>query len=705
MKEKVLTYLLAIGIIAIVTGSIFSSLQVETVEGKHLKKFSSCDQIKNFMETNVSPFSGGFFASSAMAMNGGAVATGAREAGPAAEDYSTTNVQVTGVDEADIVKNDGKYIYVVSGGKVTILDAYPAESAEVLSEIEFSGSPSEIFINDDKLIVFGTEYSGYGYGVAIPEIYPPVYSSKSFVHVYDVSDRETPVMVRNVSIEGSYFDSRMIGDYVYAVINQPLTYQAEQIRIPTISSNGEERPVCGCVDVYYFDNPDYSFKFTTIMAVDTQDDNKEPTTEVYLMGYSHDMYVSLDNIYITYMKQFSYMDYIGSLIDEVVLPIVPAGVAAEIQTVEVSGLSLYEKLEAQMQIVQAYSNSLTGEAKSRFDSELQNRTEEWTVEFYKQMEKTIIHKISIKDGDIEYKTQGDVPGNVLNQFSMDENNGYFRIATTTGQLSRSFERATSKNHVYVLDQDLKIVGKLEDLAPGESIYSARFVGDRGYLVTFRKIDPLFVIDLKEPSNPTILGELKIPGYSDYLHPYDENHIIGIGKATVGAEQGDFAWYQGVKMSLFDVTDVENPKEVSKYEIGDRGTDSYALHDHKAFLFSKSKNLLVIPVLIAEIDEEKYQGEIPPNAFGDYVWQGAYVFDLTLENGFVLKGGVTHVEDESSFLKSGYYYRGPYSVKRALYMDDVLYTVSDKMVKMNNFGTLEEINEIELPEEPVRAVPL
>jgi uncharacterized secreted protein with C-terminal beta-propeller domain len=217
-------------------------------------------------------------------------------------------------------------------------------------------------------------------------------------------------------------------------------------------------------------------------------------------------------------------------------------------------------------------------------------------------------------------------------------------------------------------------------------------------VTFKKIDPLFVIDLKDPYNPRVLGKLKIPGYSDYLHPYDENHIIGIGKEAVEAEEGSFAWYQGVKISLFDVSDVEHPKEVSKYNIGDRGTDSYALYDHKAFLFSKSKNLLVIPILLAEIDEQKYPQGVQPNTYGEYVWQGAYVFDLTLENGFVLKGKITHTENDSDLIKSGYYYSSPYDVKRSLYMDNVLYTISDKMIKMNSLENMNEINKITLPYE-------
>jgi uncharacterized secreted protein with C-terminal beta-propeller domain len=323
----------------------------------------------------------------------------------------------------------------------------------------------------------------------------------------------------------------------------------------------------------------------------------------------------------------------------------------------------------------------------------QERMIDFQKEIAKEQEKTIIHRISINSGEIKYESRGEVPGHVLNQFSMDEYNGHFRIATTTGSWDM-----TSKNHVYVLDMNLDTVGNLEDLAPGESIYSARFIGNRVYLVTFRKIDPLFVIDLTDPYNPKVLGKLKIPGYSDYLHPYDENHVIGIGKETVAAEEGDFAWYQGVKLSLFDVSDVEKPKEISKYEIGDRGTDSYALRDHKAFLFSREKGIMVLPILLAEIDEEKYPNGVPPNAYGDYVWQGAYVLELTLENGFLLKGRVTHLETDEELEKSGYYFGSPYSVTRSFYIENVLYTVSLKKVKMNDMDTLEQLGEVELPYE-------
>ena len=316
---------------------------------------------------------------------------------------------------------------------------------------------------------------------------------------------------------------------------------------------------------------------------------------------------------------------------------------------------------------------------------------------YESNEQTVVHKFSLEGQEIEYLGSMEAPGTILNQFSMDEYDGYFRIATTRGHVSRSGESA-SMNNVYVFDEELEMVGELEDLAPGERIYSARFMGEKAYLVTFKKIDPLFVIDLSDPENPEVLGKLKIPGYSDYLHPLDENHIIGIGKDSVEAEDGNFAWYQGLKMAVFDVSDVENPKELHKVIIGDRGTDSYALHDHKAFLYDHEKNLLVIPVLLAEVNEEQWGEETPDNAYGDYVFQGAYVYDLTVEDGFDLKGTVTHIDDEDAFDKYGYYYYDyGYAIKRSLYIDDVLYTVSDNRVQGNSLDGLERVASIELPD--------
>jgi uncharacterized secreted protein with C-terminal beta-propeller domain len=281
---------------------------------------------------------------------------------------------------------------------------------------------------------------------------------------------------------------------------------------------------------------------------------------------------------------------------------------------------------------------------------------------------------------------------VLNHFSMDEHNGYFRVATT----DHNWISGSSGNNIYVLNEDLKTVGKLENLAPGEEIYSARFMSDRCYLVTFKKVDPLFTIDLSEPDNPIVLGKLKIPGYSDYLHPYDENTLIGIGKETVEAKEGDFAWYQGVKISLFDVSDVDNPRELAKIEIGNRGTDSPALYDHHAFLFNRMRNLLVIPILEARIDKNDFSGKVPANFYGEYTYQGAYVFDISLE-GIQLKGRITHLDDEMDILKSGYWFDSEYEVDRSMYIEENLYTLSQGMIKINNLETLSELAKINLGE--------
>ena len=262
-------------------------------------------------------------------------------------------------------------------------------------------------------------------------------------------------------------------------------------------------------------------------------------------------------------------------------------------------------------------------------------------------------------------------GRLLNQFSMDEFDGKFRIATTSGE---SFGRGNSSNNLYVLDEDLEVVGKVEGLASGERIYSTRFIGDRAYMVTFRQIDPLFVIDLSDAENPEVLGYLKVTGYSSYLHPYDENHLIGVGMEA--NEQGRA---QGVKIALFDVSDVANPREIGKYEITDGiWSSSDVLYDHKAFLFDKEKELIAMPV--------SYSGQ------NDY-WQGAYVFKINLAEGISLKGKIAHEIEGSA---KGYGYGGTDYVRRALFMDDVLYTISNSKIKASALGDLSEIEEVELP---------
>jgi len=534
-----------------------------------------------------------------------------------ASDHSTTNIQVAGVDEADIVKTDGEYIYLASGNKTIIVQAYPPpEQAQVLSEIELEGTATGLFINGDRLVVFEEEMPYYDIPVVREYDVMPYISPTIAIKVYDVSDRENPQLQRELSADGQYVSSRMIGDYAYVVINEPVYEEEGELNLPKIHCGGNETEI-PATDIYYSDVYDYFYMYTTIMAINTQNDDQEPTYETILLGASSNLYVSLNNIYLTF-------------------PV--------------------------------WGTDILGR-------------ESW------DSQETSIHRIHIEGDEIEYVASGEVPGMVLNQFSMDEYDSHFRVATTT-------QGEKPLNHIYVLDMDLNIVSSLEDLAPGETIYSARFMGERGYLVTFRQVDPLFVIDLSDPNNPRELGYLKVTGYSDYLHPYDENHLIGIGKETT--EEGEFAWYQGVKISLFDVSDVSNPQEIDKLEIGDRGTDSPVLWDHKAFLFDKSKNLMVIPVLEAKVDETKYSEADLVWAYGEPVYQGAYVFDISIETGLQLRGRITHIDDPSELEQDYYYYYFPFSVERSLYIDDVLYTISQAKIMMSSLENLDYINEVELP---------
>ncbi|MDP2717519.1 MAG: beta-propeller domain-containing protein, partial [Candidatus Micrarchaeota archaeon] len=261
----------------------------------------------------------------------------------------------------------------------------------------------------------------------------------------------------------------------------------------------------------------------------------------------------------------------------------------------------------------------------------------------------------------------------------------------------------SKNHVFVLDASLKQVGALEDLAPGESIYSARFMGNRAYLVTFKQLDPLFVIGLDDPQNPQLLGKLKIPGYSNYLHPYDETHLIGFGKDAVPLKDSDLAFPLGLKLSFFDVSDVSNPLEIGTLGIGDAGSESYALTDHKAFLFDKEKGLLVIPVRLAEIPAEKKTGDLV-HVYGTTTFQGAYVLRVDPSCGapqqacevFSVRGRVSHITAEQLAKMGDYYYGDGTDVVRSAYIGETLYTASEQYVKANALDTLDAQGEVALP---------
>jgi uncharacterized secreted protein with C-terminal beta-propeller domain len=389
----------------------------------------------------------------------------------------------------------------------------------------------------------------------------------------------------------------------------------------------------------------------------------------------------------------SWVEQTEKRVEEVITPLVPVDVQNEIARVKYSTLARGEKLQSIDKTVGKYLDSLSENEKDTYGLEYENRNAIFQEHIQKEVQKTMIHRIRVKDGSIQYQASGGVRGYVLNRFSMDEHDNFFRIATTSGSSWMWGGGNGLANHVFVCDMEIKVVGAVNDIAKGESIYSARFMGSRGYLVTFKKVDPFFVIDLSNPHAPKILGELKIPGYSNYLHPYDENHVIGIGKDAY--DMGDFAWYQGVKLSLFDVTDVKNPKEKSKFIIGDRGTESLALSDPHAFLFSRNKNMMVLPIVLAEIDESKYPEGAPPQTHGDIKWCGAYVINVDKENGFELRGKISHMDGSEEPEEHWYYRYSEERVKRSFYIEDTLYTLSDYLLKANELDDLEDINSVDL----------
>ena len=565
--------------------------------------FDSYDELKTFLVANTQgstttfrggPLDQGFFASEAIP----APAT----ADGSTYKYSTTNIQVAGVDEADIVKTDGTYLYVASSDystgqySVFIMKADP-QDPRVIAKINLENNTylAGMFLSQDgnKLVVIGSQYQIFAYDVVRPDaamIYPYYSDVKTFVHVYDVSDKVHPVLTRNFILSGSYFNSRMIGNYIYTVVSQSAYVLENTVTLPRVNSGAGTEEIRAS-DIYYADTVPGSFMFTTFVGFNVNDNSEKIANMTILMGGASTMYVSPDNIYITY----------------------------------------------------------------------QNYDEKGSY--------TSIYRISVNQNILTLEAEGSIPGYVVNQYSMDQYSEHFRLATTS-------QEDTTHNNIYVLNMNLTVVGKLEGLAETERIYSARFMGNKAYLVTFRQIDPFFVIDLSNPTNPKVAGQLKIPGYSSYLHPFDDNHVIGLGIEN-----------NTVKLSLFDVTNVNTPTEIAKYIVNADYSYSEALYEPKAFLFDKQMELLVIPVSITqygivESTEKTSTSTSEPSINGGY-WQGVYVFKVNT-NGFALRGGITHTAATNPYYDQ---------VSRTLYIGNTLFTISNTKVKLSNLGDLTQIAEV------------
>ena len=559
--------------------------------------------------------------------------------------YSRTNIQVEGVDEADIVKTDGEYIYVASQNKVYIVKAYPPEEAKVISVLVFNSSIRGLFIAEDRLVVITSTPM---VRIMTPEVevrtlVKPVKVpiSNTTLYLYDVSDIEEPKLLNKVVISGNYITARLIDRYTYVIISMPLWRINDSVILPRL--NGVEVPI---TDIKYFEK-DVGYSFTIIVAMDI--DTGEFNREIFLLGSSSRIYVSLKNLYILSRRWINEYELMEKTL-KAIKSLMPEDVKARIDEIMVMEIPNYKKYREVNEVLVTWFNSLSDEEKEEVMKVVVKSLENtWR-------EETMIYRFSLNGLNVIARAKGTVPGYVLDQFSMDEYSDYFRVATTrTSFVAEGTKiRPTPMNGIYILNMDLEIVGKLEDLAPGERIYAARYMGNIMYLVTFRRVDPLFGIDLSDPKNPKVLGYLKIPGYSEYLHPYKEKYLIGIGM-DVDEETNRV---KGMKISLFDISNITDIKEISTITIGGPGTWSPILHDHKAFMINNEKGYFAIPI------------------YTEKGSSAAYIIDI-IEGKLSIRGFINHN-----------------GVERVIYIDNYLYTISKASIKIVS-EDLTPITEIKL----------
>ena len=559
------------------------------------------------------------------------------ESNTSSTDYSKTNIQVENVDEADITKTDGSYIYSLSDNNVIISDVRNPENIKIASKITVgTGAPEDIVLYNNKLVIISSDGN---------------YSKQNtIVYVYNIDDKEHPYSVKNYTLYEPYYTTRCIGNMLYVISSG--TLRKENSEVITYYKEDYEHKDIGLNNIKYLKDIKTNTQ-TLISSVDLNNLEENINVQSYL--------IDIDNAYISensiYLADTSY---------------------------EYS----YKKRKITPPIYTLFTlKGVFGPASYVEKSDYSYTSDNYT--------KTNIYKFDIKNGKIEYNSKTKLDGQIINQFSLDEFDNNLRVAIYNNDGSK----------VVILDNKLNKLGETSYLAKGEKMYSSRFIGNKAYLVTYKTVDPLYVFDLSNPTNPKVLGELKIPGYSTYLHPYDETHLIGIGmetKETVnrnsqGKVYSTTARITGMKMALFDVSNLRNPIQISSTVIGDSRTTSAILTNHKALLFSKEKELLAIPVNNYNEDFEinnSTDNSTLINSYTSYnkkyVSEGYLVYKINLTDGFKLKGAITHKSDTSN---TNYYYYTRSRLLRGMYINNNLFTVSEDKLKVNNLDDLKQISEL------------
>lgn len=549
------------------------------------------------------------------------------------KDYSTTNIQVENVDEADIVKTDGDYIYSISEDNVIITDVKDPKQPKVVATIksEDDDIPEDIILYKDKLVVISTK------GNQTQRYY---YNNRmnTVVKIYNITSREKPVLTKSYEMYEPYYTSRCIDNVLYVISSGNLRKEDDKIVVGYNEDNMEKEM---SIDKIKYLKDVKTTKQTLISTVDLNNETADIKLDSYLMNISN-AYVSENAIYLLNQKYNN-------------------------------------DSKIPMKLLFGFKGVFGLEDYYEMDSESGYYTE--------------IYKFDIKE-NVEYKAKTKVKGKTINQYSLDEKDNHLRIALYDNDGSR----------VAIFDEDLKQIGISDNVAKGEKMYSSRFIGDKVYFVTYKTIDPLFVMDLSNETKPKVLGKLKIPGYSTYLHPYDENHIIGIGMETKeiinrnsnGKVISTTAKVVGMKMALFDVSNVNSPVQISSVVIGDSRTTSAILTNPKALLFSKEKSLIAIPVNNYSQDFEVTSSNNYETMINNYTKyskpynaEGYFVYNINVQDGFKLKGVITHEKTNAT-----YYYSNS-KLLRGLYIDNNLYTVSETMIKVNELDSLKAVGELKL----------
>lgn len=564
----------------------------------NLPRFKDMDQLKEVIKGNNSKDT---YKNARSILESADATTASTTTNEAKTDYSRTNTQVDNVDEADIVKTDGKYIYYIAQNKVYIVNSenLKQESTIAIESDKERIYPSEIYINKNKLIVLVNSNMVKTMQTDVASTYETYIDRisgnvdpMSRAIVYDVSDKENPKQIREVALDGYYVNSRMIGDNLYFISSKTVWYYGgikddDILPLARDTAVSKEKQRIDCTKIAYFEGTKNN-SFTMVAGFNTE--KNEPAITETFYGASEEIYASENNIYITSVD-YSYNAFIE-----------------------------------------------------------------------REIYKTTIYKFNLEEAKIKLQCKTEMEGNINNQFSIDEYDGNLRVATTLGSGDKT------ENRLYIYDKDLNEIGKIDNMANGEKIYSVRFIGKVGYIVTFKEIDPLFVIDLSNPTKPEIKGELKIPGYSSYIHPYDETHIIGIGHNTKTNQYGG-TQNTTMKMSMFDVSDLENPKEMFSVDIGNKYAYSEITSNHKALFYNKAKNLIGFPVTITDYNTTKEEFAL---------------YTIDLEKGFVEYGKIEQNKKDWQT-----------NIKRGIYIGDSFYILAETKITKYNLEALEKIDEIKL----------